>query len=145
MDERRDFALPGGRSIDPSEVKLRWETGAGPGGQHRNRTRTRVRLEWRPGASRSLSEEERQRVASRLARRLTRDGRLVLVAGRHRSAARNRAEAIERLRALVAAALEPPARRRATRRPAWADRRRIEQARRRARIKKWRRPPGPED
>jgi ribosome-associated protein len=77
---------------------------------------------------------------SRGDRRLTRDGVLVIKAQRHRSQEKNRTEALQRLRELVAAAAvrRPP---RIPTRPTRASKqRRLESKTRRGRIKSLRRP-----
>lgn len=95
------------------ELTFRATPAGGPGGQHANRSSTRVELWWTPAESASLSEAERALVLARLARRLDTGGRLRIVSAERRSQSRNREAAMERLVALVAAALHvtPPRRR----------------------------------
>jgi ribosome-associated protein len=82
---------------------------------------------------------------SRLAQRLTRDGELVIHAGRARSRARNRERARERLAELVSGGLAMPRKRVATRPSAGSRTRRIEQKKRRSAVKSARQRPGADD
>jgi ribosome-associated protein len=83
-----------------------------------------------------LSAAQKRRIAQRLATRMTREGVLRVVCGKHRSQAANRAEAVERFSELLRDALKPRKRRRVTRVPQAERRRRLEQKRRRAQIKR---------
>ena len=78
---------------------------SGPGGQHVNKVSSRVTLRWDALASEAVTQEQRERIRSALAARLTRRGLLVVHAQRHRSRSRNRELARERLAELVSGAL----------------------------------------
>jgi ribosome-associated protein len=65
--------------------------------------------------SQVLNAGVKQRIRARAGHRLNDDGTLLFVARAHRSQERNRADALERLRQLILAALEPPRVRKATR------------------------------
>jgi ribosome-associated protein len=78
-----------------------------------NKVETRVEAVWDLESS-SLSSAAKAVVRAELGSRLAADGTLRVVSQRHRSQARNREAAVERLRALVATALRPRRRRRAT-------------------------------
>jgi ribosome-associated protein len=133
--------LPHGLVIPAAELVERFSRSSGPGGQGVNTTDSRVELRWDIGGSAALSEEHRQRLIDRLARRL-RDGALVIVASEHRSQLQNRQAARARLTALVADALAPPSpARRATRPSRAARERRMEDKRRRGQMKAARRRP----
>src|SRR4029453_14862414 len=82
-----------------AEIELRASRSSGPGGQHANVTASRVEAVFDVCASRSLSEEQRERIASRL-------GPVVrAVAQDSRSQLRNRELAVERLRRRLEGAL----------------------------------------
>jgi ribosome-associated protein len=66
---------------------------------------------------------------------MTKDGVLVIIAQNHRTQERNRAEALERLVALVQEAAVPPVPRRATKPTRASKQRRIESKKRRSGIK----------
>jgi ribosome-associated protein len=124
-------------TVPLSEVELRTSRSSGPGGQHANVTASRVEAVFDVCASQSLSEEQRNRIMSRL-------GPVVrAVAQDTRSQARNRELALERLRGRLAAALAVQRPRRATKPTAASRRRRAESKRRRGEVKRLRRPPEP--
>lgn len=128
-----------------AELEFRASRSGGPGGQHVNTSSTRVELWWDVANSPALSEEQRRRLLERLAARLDGSGRLRLVASGSRSQLRNREEALERLREVVAAALVVPKVRKRTRPSRAAKAARLEAKRRRATVKRDRRPPRHEE
>ena len=127
----RDVAIP------LREIVLRASRSSGPGGQHANVTASRVEAVFDVCASRALSEEQRDRIASRL-------GPVVrAVAQDTRSQSRNRELALERLRRRLDGALAVQRPRRATKPTAASRRRRAESKRRRGELKRLRRRPEP--
>ena len=110
-----------------------------------NTSSTRVEVWWDVGGSPSLSEEQRGRLLARLASRLDGSGRLRLVSSSSRSQLRNREDATERLRQLVAGALVVPKPRKRTGRSRAAKAARLESKRRRAAVKRDRKPPHQEE
>jgi ribosome-associated protein len=92
----------------------------------------------------ALDERQRELVRERLARRISKEGVLQVSSQRHRTQARNRADALERLVGLVRDALAEDPERRATKPPAAARRRRVAAKRRRGDVKRLRSVP-PED
>jgi ribosome-associated protein len=118
-----------------SEIELRTSRSSGPGGQHANVTASRVEAVFDVCSSQALSEEQRQRIASRL-------GPVVrAVAQDTRSQARNRELAVERLRGRLESALTVQRPRRATKPTRASRRRRAESKRRRSELKRQRRRP----
>ncbi len=87
----------------------------GPGGQNVNKVATAVQMRFDLQNTQVLNAGVKQRLRARAGHRLNDDGTLLFVARAHRSQERNRADAMERLRALVLAALEPPRPRKPTR------------------------------
>lgn len=140
-----DLRISTGLSIPAGELIETASRSGGPGGQHVNKSSTRVTLRWSPAASRALTPAQRARIAARLAGRLTRTGALVVHAGRHRSRARNRELARERLAELVRGALSRRRARVPTRPGAGPRERRLAEKRQRAAVKRTRRPPHTED
>jgi ribosome-associated protein len=128
-----------------AELEFRASRSGGPGGQHVNTSSTRVELWWDVANSPTLSDEQRRRLVDRLATRLDGKGRLRVVAGGSRSQLRNREEATERLRQMVAAALVVPKARKRTRPSRAAKAGRLEEKRRRAAVKRNRQPPRQEE
>ena len=87
----------------------------GPGGQNVNKVATAVQMRFDLQNTQVLNAGVKQRLRARAGHRLNDDGTLLFVARAHRSQERNRADALERLRELILAALEPPRPRKATR------------------------------
>lgn len=116
--------------IPAEEIHETASRSGGPGGQHVNRRNTRVTLRWNVRESGALEPAQRARLLRRLGARLTRRHHLVVHASRHRSRARNRELARERLAQLVALALARRNKRVATA-PSRASRRRALEAKRR--------------
>lgn len=124
--------------VPERELTWRFSRSSGPGGQGVNTADSRVELSWDVAASRALTETQRARILESLGRRVS-GGVLTVAASEHRAQLRNREVARTRLAALVADAVAPPGpRRRPTR---GSVQRRIEGKKRRAGVKRMRRPP----
>jgi ribosome-associated protein len=102
-------------------------------------TASRVEAVFEIDGSRTLTQEQKQRLRARFGRRVT------AVAQDARSQVRNRELAVERLRERIASALRPRKRRRPTKATAASRRRRLDAKRRRSELKRSRRAPPPED
>ena len=126
-------------SIPLDELSFRFSRAGGPGGQHVNRSETRVELMFDVAGSPSLNEWQRGRIMEKLAGHIDSQGLLHLAASSERSQYRNRQEAIERFRVLLARALRPRRRRRPTRPTSASRERRLQQKRRRSDTKRERR------
>ncbi len=127
--------------VPASELEWRFSRAGGPGGQHVNKTASRAELVWNVKASAVPTERQRSILCDRLASRLDADGSLRISTAEHRSQHRNRGAAADRMAALLAAALQPRKRRRATRPTLASKRRRIDAKRRRGQKKADRRSP----
>jgi ribosome-associated protein len=127
------------------EVEFRASRAPGPGGQNVNRRATRVEARWNVLASAAVTEEERSRILRRLASRISKEGVLRVVAYRERTQGRNKERAAARLQELVREAVRVRKRRVKTAPPASAKRARLEDKRRRKRIKQMRKRPSVED
>jgi ribosome-associated protein len=123
--------------------EFRWDVSrsGGPGGQNVNKVNSKVMLRWRPDASPSLPEDVRGRLMSALAGRLTRDGELLVASQKSRDQARNLADCLLKVRALVLAAATPPKVRRPSRPTRASKVRRAEEKTRRSATKRLRRAP----
>ena len=128
-------------TIPESELSWRFSRSSGPGGQGVNTADSRVELVWDVANSAALSPVQRERLLERLDGRLV-DGVLTIAASEHRAQLRNRDAARERLAALVADALRPPAPpRRPTKVSRGAKERRLAAKKQRTDVKRLRRPP----
>jgi len=117
------------------EVELRTSRSSGPGGQHANVTASRVEAVFEVSASQALSDLQKRRIVERLG------PRVAATAQDHRSQARNRELALERLRSKLAGALTVAPRRRPTKPTAASRKRRRTTKTAQAQRKARRRPP----
>src|SRR5687767_4688874 len=122
-------------AIPRSELDVRVSRSSGAGGQHVNKTSSRVEIFWNIPSSRAVSEEERSRLMTKLASKLTTEGSIRVVASDMRSQSRNRELAEERLTELVRRALVIPKKRRPTRPTKASKEARLEEKKRRAKKK----------
>jgi ribosome-associated protein len=122
-------------SLDDSEIEESFVRSSGPGGQNVNKLSTAVQLRFDVRGSPSLPNDVAIRLMRLAGRRMTKDGVLVLIAQTHRTQERNRAEALDRLIALIQEAAIKPTVRRATKPTKASKERRIEGKKRRSGIK----------
>ncbi len=134
-----------GLEIPLREFRFSFSRSAGPGGQHVQKTSTKVTLRWNVERSSSLPEPVRWRFMARYARRITKNGELVLTSQRFRDQGRNVADCLEKLRGMLAEVARAPRRRKPTRRPRASVESRLEKKRRRATLKRRRGPVRGED
>lgn len=137
---REDLRIRGDVVIPAGELEEAASRSSGPGGQHVNKASTRVTLRWNVRESHAIGPVRRARLLARLRTRLTRAGELVVHASRHRSRARNRELARERIAELVRDALQVRRKRVATKPGKAAKARRVDAKRRRAGLKRTRKP-----
>src|ERR1044072_3473004 len=115
-----------------SEVEFRTSRSSGPGGQHAQKTETRVEAIFDVERSGALSDVQRRRVLARAGPVLR------AIAQDERSQARNRELALERLVTQRGEALRVPRKRRLTKPSQAAVERRLDEKRRRSRLKRLR-------
>jgi len=125
-------------AIPDDELVERFVRASGPGGQNVNKVSTAVELRFDVAGSPSLPDDLRARLLARRDRRLTDEGVLVISAQRFRTQERNRADARERLAALVLAATQVPKKRVATRPTHASKLRRLDGKKQRAQVKRGR-------
>lgn len=114
MDDFAELRVTPLFSIPRSELQYRASRAGGAGGQHVNTSSTRIELLWDLPRSIAVTDDERERLRTKLAPRLDSDGMVRVVASDRRSQAQNRQAADARLAELVKHALAIPKKRRAT-------------------------------
>jgi len=122
--------------IPDEELAFTTSRSGGPGGQNVNKVSTRVTLLFDLERSTALSAEQRELLYTRLSGRINREGVLRVVSQRHRTQLANREAAIERFTGLLRDALTEVPERIPVQVPAGVNERRLEEKRRRSRLKR---------
>jgi len=131
-------------TVPDDELIYKFSRSAGPGGQNVNKLNTRVTLLFHVAGSRTLTNEQKQRINSNLSSRISENGFLTVVSQKHRKQNANRAAARKRLEGLLASALVVKRVRKKTAVPYAARQRRLLHKRRRSEIKQMRRRVSPD-
>jgi ribosome-associated protein len=131
--------------LDEGEVREKFIRSSGPGGQNVNKVATAVELRFDVRRSRSLPGEVRERLIRLAGKQVTRDGVLIIEAGRFRTQEQNRRDARERLIRWVRKAALPPKTRRKTRPSGKSVERRLEAKHLQSEIKRRRKPVPPSE
>jgi ribosome-associated protein len=122
-------------AIPLSELSVAFARSGGPGGQNVNKVSSKAELRWTPSTSSALTPDDRAWLLAKLGSRLTTEGELLVVSEKTRDQVVNRADATEKLVAIVRAALVRPKPRRATKPSRRAKERRLGEKKRRAEVK----------
>jgi ribosome-associated protein len=133
-----DLYITDGLIIPETELTFATSRSGGPGGQNVNKVSTRVTVRLDLNASASLTSEQKALIAERLPGRIDSRGVLRVTSQRHRTQLANKVAAVQRLQDLLREALTERSVRRPTRVPASRQRLRVEEKRRRGRVKRGR-------
>jgi ribosome-associated protein len=132
-------------SIDEKDLTETFVQASGPGGQNVNKVASAVSLRYDLWNAAGIPWEVKQRAARIAGRKVTQAGEIVITAQRFRTQDRNRADALDRLIAILREAAVPPKPRVATRPTLASKVRRVEAKSRRGAVKKARKAPTGED
>lgn len=103
-----------GVSVPESALEVKAVRASGPGGQNVNKVSSKVELRVDLRAVTGLTEPARARLMVAAANKLDADGRLLVVSQVTRDQLRNLADACDKVRAMIAAAMIEPKKRRPT-------------------------------
>ena len=106
-----------GMIVYADEIEERFVQAGGPGGQHVNKVATAVQLRFAFAGARGLSDWVRQRIPVVAPHLVTAAGELRIEAKRFRAQEKNRADARDRLAAILREASRPPPRPRKATKP----------------------------
>ncbi len=121
-----------------SSLEYVFSRSSGPGGQNVNKVNTQASIILDIALCPELTDQQRALIRKNLANRIDKLGKLRITSSRHRSQSANRQDALERLYALLAVALQKKKSRKPTRIPQNAAQKRLEQKKHRSEIKQGR-------
>lgn len=124
--------------IPLDEIRISAIRAQGAGGQNINKVSTAIHLRFDINASLSLSAEIKSRLLHLPDRRITDAGIVVIKSQTTRSQEKNRADALQKLAALIRKAAVPPVKRKATKAGKGIRKKRVDQKTRRGRLKQLR-------
>ena len=120
--------IPITESVTIPEAELAWEyaRSGGPGGQNVNKVASKATLRWAAANSIAIPDAAKARLFAAHPGYLTGDGEFLVTSQEYRDQERNRQRCVEKLTAMVLAALTPPKPRKKTKPSKASQRRRLD-------------------
>lgn len=125
-------------TIPEHEIDITTSRAGGPGGQHVNKTNTKITLTWNPKTSSALTEEQKERIITKLSNQLSTEGALVIHNATTRSQLQNKQQAFAALSKKIREALHIPKKRMQTKITTHIKEKRLKKKKERSDIKKLR-------
>ena len=125
-------------NIPDWEVEFTAVRSSGPGGQNVNKTATKVMVVFDIGASKSLSDDQKRIIRSKLKNHINSKGELILTEQTSRSQFTNRVNVFRKLENMINNALIPVKERVATGIPNFIQQKRVDEKKKKGRIKQTR-------
>lgn len=113
--QRKDNKKVWDIEIPEEEMVFSVARSSGPGGQNVNKVSTKVILKWPFQDSNVVDDEQKEKIAAKLANRINKEDELIIQSSETRSQLQNRQRAIFRLHEVVNKALEEKIQRKKTR------------------------------
>lgn len=120
------------------EISFKTSRSSGSGGQHVNKVSSKVELNFDVLNSKVLTEDQKEKIHSKLGSRINSEGILQVVSQEGRSQFGNKKRAVEKFRELIDACFVVPKKRKPTAVPKAVKEKRLLEKKRKAEIKKMR-------